>query len=80
MESRKDIFQNKEIYWLLILKKIQQKIQYNLIQTTGSITETQTKRKYEIASRIQLLQKTEEKKTEGVLGISNLEIIPKRKT
>lgn len=68
MESRKDIFQNKEIYWLLIKKKIQQKIQYNLIQTTGSIIETQTIRKYEIASRIQLLQKTEEKKTEGGLG------------
>lgn len=68
MESRKDIFQNKEIYWLLIKKKIQQKIQYNLIQTTGSIIETQTIRKYEIASRIQLLQKTEEMKTEGGLG------------
>lgn len=68
------------MYWLLIKKKIQQKIQYNLIQTTGSIIETQTIRKYEIASRIQLMQKTEEKKTEGVLGIRHLETIPKRKT
>lgn len=47
-------------------------MQYNLIQTTGSIIETQTIRKYEIASRIQLMQKTEEKKTEGGLGNKTL--------